>query len=519
MNTGRRFLLVFACIGCLLVVATALPSADPRIDSGGGVGWDPVVDAGDGTTGETELTDGSDGNGSITREVTSKVDIDVQGHLAPTNTVVVQATRAFNSDTLSTPVVVEGERLAREGSAEYTVPFTEQIAVTLPEKNVTETFQVDTDAEVVATGALVPGREVSLTAGVGSEPLSGATVRVDGDPVATTSENGVARVTLPVDGEDVTLGVERDVVESKATVTMAEMEVSFTSLLVLPGLPAKIQVMADGRPVEGATVEVDGDTARTGDNGQATLSMPVSNEVGVTAAAGAEQASASAGGLYLRLTAVVLGVPSVVIGLVVTYLRLTSRASRRRRETAFLRAGSSLLGLFRMPSLPSLPSFGGGRRGPLLPTLSFSLPSLSRMRPSLPNLSGGFPSLGAVGDLFSRGDSTAGQSTSGSDSRPETPGQESTGAGETTRTPEEQVGRRFHRFVAHLGIERPETWTPGQVTRRALAAGYPGGQVRTLVETFRAVEYGGRDATRERVERIRETSRSLLETDPEEEEP
>ncbi len=517
MNAGRQLLLVFACIGCLLVVATALPSADPRIDSPGGVGWGPVVDSESSTAGESEPIDGSDEDENISRELSPSAGVDVQGYLAPTRTVRISATRGSDPDTLSTRIVVDGETLTADGSADYTVPFTEHITVALPEENVTETFQVDTDADIVATDALVPGREVNLTATVGSQPLPAAAVRMQGELVTATDEAGVATVTLPAEDEEVRLTVERDVVRGQTTVTTADVNVSFASPLVLPGLPATVQVTADGDPVEGATVEVDGDTARTGENGEASLWMPVNNEVEVSTTVGAARAGTGASGLYLRLTAIVLGVPSVVIGLVVTYLRLTSRSARRRHETVFFRVGSGLLGLFRLPSLPSVPGFGtGSRPGSLLPSLSFSLPSLPQSRPSLPNLPGGFSVLGAVGNLVSGGDSTAGQGTSAEPGiEGETAGGESTG--ETTRTPEEQVGRRFHRFVAHLGIERPETWTPGQVARRALAAGYPGGQVRTLVETFRAVEYGGRDATRDRVERIRETTRSLLEASEEEE--
>jgi len=521
MNRGRQFLVLLACVCCLLVVATALPSADPRVDHADGVGWDPVVDSGDDTT--TGNSPGGDDGDSRNNEnggespLDGSGDIEVSGTVAPGNRITIDVQRSSPLGS-SGPIVVEGEQVGEygefdEGSVGYTVPFTEELVISAPEDDLTERFDVETGANITASGPLVPGRQTTLNATVGSERLPGAAVQVAGERVATTDENGGATVTIPEGAETVTLTVERDPVRGAATVETADLDVTFTSLLVLPGLPTSVQVSADGTPVVGATVESDGETARTDNSGQTTLSLPVSNAVTVAASAGSERATTTASRLYLRLAAPVLLVPSLLIGIAVAYRRVTSIQTRRRHATAFLDLGSWLTGLAGVVSL-SWPTIGGrrGRQWSLFPAFSFSLPSLSGLNPGPPSLSG--PSLGG---LFPGGDDDdAGTGPVGPDTgRTEEAG--GSGASETDRSPAQQVGLRWHRFVAHLGIERPETRTPGQVARRAIAAGFPGQQVRALVETFRDIEYGGREATPDRVKRVRETTRSLLETDPEEE--
>jgi hypothetical protein len=525
MNRSRQFLVLFACVGCLLVVATALPSADPRVDSSEGVGWETVVGSGNDTAteddpGETNDRDGqSDENGGD-GPLDESVDIEVFGTVAPGNEVNIDVQRPSLAGG-SGPIVVEGEQVGDYGgisndSVSYTVPFTEELTIAAPEDNVTERFEVETSARLSTSEPLLPGRETTLNATVGSERLRDAAVRVEGEQVAVTGENGSATITVPGDADTVNLSVERDPVAGAATVETADLDVAFTSLLVLPGLPTSVEVSADGTAVAGATVEMDGERVRTDDSGQATLSVPVKNAVTVAVSAGSERTSATADRLYLRLAAPVLVVPSLLIGVAVSYRRFTSLRTRRRHTTAFLSLGSLLAGVAGLLSWPSLDWGGRSRTWSSVPTLSFGLPSFPDVSPSLPSLPE--PSLGG---LFSGGDDGGGDTGSGGLFGSDSGDVDGTGGsdnGSADRSPTQQVGRHWHRFVAHLGIERPETWTPGQVARRAIAAGYPRQQVRALVETFRAVEYGGHDATTDRLQRVREATRALRETDPEEEE-
>jgi len=281
-------------------------------------------------------------------------------------------------------------------------------------------------------------------------------------------------------------------------------------------------------------VATDDDTATTDSDGRAGVGLPVSDEVTVTATAGSEQATAAVTGLYWRLATIVLVVPSLVIGAVVGYLRFTTArareahllAVRRRQKSVLLGLGSLLSGL--VSAVPRHGSALLARLGSLLPSVPRPrLPSLSGLSlpssPSAPRVRSLVPSLSmpglsvpslSVSSLSDGVDRVTSAVSSGADGTANDSGdagasERDTGETATDLTPDERVGRYWHQFVAHLGIENPETWTPGQVARRAFAAGLPRQQVRALVETFRAVEYGGRPATSDRVERARETSDSL----------
>jgi len=550
---NRQLLLVVACVVCLLAVATALPSADPRIDTSGDGDWDTLRGSGEDTnpTGPdaTNGTDNGDGgtddtgDNSTTDRATNGTQSDddsaavnIRGSLAPGNNITVQILGSADSDgPLDTPVYVDDERVGT-GAGTVLVPFREQITVSAPEENVTERFSVATNASIRTDEPRVPGRTTNVTVTVDSMEIPGATVRVGGTAVATTDENGTATVPLPAGGESATISVERGAVSGSVTVPLSEIDVEFESTLdgvdvvlspMLPGLPATVEVSAGGEPVESATVTVDGETAQTDGSGEAKLWLPVSNEATAEATAGAATDSATVSGLYLRLTVVVVVVPSILLGIAVAGLRVAAMLGLPgldRRQgggigTTFYALGGALVWLTGLFTLSGI-SRSGRRSWPSWPSWSVSLPSL----PSLPDLSGlrfprfsgGLPAVGAVGDLLPGG---SGESTTtagtGTDESADATGGDTTGT--TDQTPDEQISHRWHEFVAALGIERPETWTPGQVTRRALAAGYPATQVRSLVTTFRAIEYGGRAATQDRVERVRETCRSLLDHDPDSE--
>ncbi len=529
MNASRRLLLVFACACCLLVVATALPSADPRVDAPEGNGWEPVIGSGNDTdSGElrddperrndtdpgnpdsgnnTDRGDPGD-NASVDEpgDNTSGSSIRIEGALVPGTEVDIRV-QVEGQGIISTPVTVDGRPVGESATgygeeASYEVPYSEErITVSAPEVNVTETFRVETDASITASARRLPGRGFNLTAEVGGERVPGAAVDVNGEEVAVTDGEGRATVEFPETATVVNVSVRRGVVTGERALESSELEVSMSSMLLFPGLPTAVQVTAGGEPVANATVEAGGNTAETGENGQATVRLPVSDRVTVTATVGSEQATVSVAGLYWRLTAVVGVVPSVLVGLLAAYRRFVCRARRQRHASLFHDIGKALSNLFTTAPTPG--RSGRRRMGGWLSWPSLSWPSLPSFELTVPSLSWWLPSL----DGRLSGDDT--------DTQEQATGEQQTSTGSESasgdRTPEQQIGRGWHQFVEHLDVERPETRTPGQVARRALAAGYPGQQVRMLVETFRAVEYGGREVTRERVERIVETSRALLE--------
>lgn len=296
MSTSRRLLLVFACACCLLVVATALPSADPRVDAPEGNGWEPVIGSGN----DTDRGDPGD-NTSVDEpgDNTSGGSIRIEGALVPGEEVDVRV-QVDGQGSISTPVSVSnssvgeevtiGEDIINNGEGiAYTVPYSEQIIVSTPAMNVTETFRVETDTSITASARRLAGRAFTLTAEVGQEPVSGAAVDVDGEQVAVTDREGRTTVEFPETAAVANVSVERGAVTGERVLESSELEVSMSSMLLFPGLPTAVQVTAGGEPVANATVEAGGNTAETGENGRATVRLPVSDRVTVTATVGSEQ--------------------------------------------------------------------------------------------------------------------------------------------------------------------------------------------------------------------------------------
>ena len=100
-------------------------------------------------------------------------------------------------------VTVDGERVARTdggGRAHVTVPYAESVTYTVERGDVTaeRTVDVRTNASVAVDGPAVPGGRVGVRATVAGEPLPGATVRLDGRAVGETDAEGEATVPVPV---------------------------------------------------------------------------------------------------------------------------------------------------------------------------------------------------------------------------------------------------------------------------------------------------------------------------------
>ncbi|MFC7071466.1 DUF4129 domain-containing protein, partial [Halobaculum lipolyticum] len=67
--------------------------------------------------------------------------------------------------------------------------------------------------------------------------------------------------------------------------------------------------------------------------------------------------------------------------------------------------------------------------------------------------------------------------------------------------PPETVREAWRRFRASVPGRGKESWTPGDLARRAADRGYPRGPVDALTEAFRGIRYGNRPATADRRER------------------
>lgn len=550
--TGRtRVLLALGCVVGLLAVASVLPAADPRLDNpasgGAGAGggdpiagdWESIVDSpGEATSTSTETPAETPGDGSASP---GDPEITIDGALEPGNTVEI---RVDDRDPFGSMVVhVDGRRVGEIsgfGGVDARVPFAEAMTVTVPEEGLSRTVPVATRATIDDEDPAVPGRQMTVEVRVGDTAVPDATLARNGTVVARTDGSGHATVELPDEAGPISLRAERDPVAGERTMEVDRPSVRFTSPLLFPRMPAPVQVSAGGEPVPGATVTVSGGgNATTGASGDAQVGLPVADRATARVSLGAETATATAEHLYLRFATVVVLLPGFVIGGVWTYLRFVPRRHQiHRRGTVELfvvlaDALGGLADLFRMPRVSlGLPDLSIPRPGlPRLPALSW--PSVSVSWPSMSVSWPGFGGLGGLVGLFGGGSSgsignplpsigslfgdddddpdASDDSDASDDAATPAGGADATAeqAAPGPRGPRAEIRAAWHAFVDRLGVEDRESAAPGALARRAVATGFPAEPVRTLVGTFRAVEYGGREPTAERRATARAASEEL----------
>ncbi len=521
---------------CLLVVASALPAADPRLESPASVDggtsagdWESVAPSSNPTEDVTDTdADRDDDSGTDDRSH----DIVIEGDLEPGNDVTVSPddTGRFNEKS----VEVNGESVGETdfGSINVVVPYAEEMNVTVPDTNQSRTVDVETAATIEPEGGAVPARDLEVAVAVGSTPVSNATVFLDGESVATTDEDGTATVPLPDTARPVDLRVERGPVEGERTVDVAEPEIGFTSPVLFPGSPAPVQVSADGAAVPNATVSLEGGgSTTTDDGGQTRVWLPIDDAATVSVEVGEETATTSVENLYLRLTVLVVFGPGFLIGGAVTYLRFAATHESRRNRLStgifvgladllaalsdLLRRPANSFSRFRLPSIsmPSLsiprPGISGGRR-----SFGTALSSLGTAFGSLPSLGsllrGPNRSEHSVGSLFRDRFGFDDEREDPDESADDRPRPQLADEPLAPRGPRAEVRTAWHAFLDRLGVEERETRTPGQVARDALAAGFPAASVSRLVSIFREVEYGDREPSPDRVEAARAAADDVI---------
>lgn len=535
MNRRLTLLLAGCCLVCLLVVASTLPAADPRLDAPG---------AADGST-----ADGTSGQAAAPAETENSTDGPTTPDSDPTtpdNERHIRVPRPVDpgddelvildtdGDVAGVPIEVDGERIGetnRSGELVITPPYREEMTITAvgageSNENLSRTVSLQTDAQIVADDPAIIGQEITLNASVGDTRLPGAAVYRNGERVATTDQSGTAVLEPRERPGETDLRVERGPVTGERTVVAPEPSVSLASPLLFPGSFASVSVTADGQPVPNATVLANGDeVATTGADGTAQIQLPLTNDVTVTTEVGETTQTTSASGLYLRLTAVVVLIPGLIIGLIWAGGRFLAALDIEFEEQSdtpatggnpFILLGAALAGLaatiddlfeaigdavatlFRAPegggfSWPSMP---GGGLSLSLPTLS--VPSLERLRSSLSR-------------------------SSGSGSEQFTPPASGAELDAVLDEERELSGERaelraiWDAFLDHLGTDERETRTAGEIARHALAVGFPARSVRNLLAEFRQVEYGDHEPSTDRIARARAALLDLRDNDPREE--
>lgn len=532
----QRFLLVVGCLVCLLAVTVALPAADPRLDPPNARedttegGWGTVVDTEDETDdSQTEDQEPPDRTDDESTTPGSEPEIRVEGRIVPGNTVQIEVKGGSLSQSRY-EVTVNGEEVGRAGfsGVEARVPFATEMTVRLPEESVSETVDIPTDATIDVDGGVAQNTNATVEVRINGETVPGVTVRRDGEPAGRTGDDAGATVAVPERVGTMELRAERGPIETTESVRIPAPEIRFTSQILLPGAPAPVRVLADGRGVPNVTVAVaGGGTATTNENGIARVSLPIDSQATAAVQIGETRATATVERLYLRLTIIGVVLPGLLLGLVYTYIKNVRWGADETRVRSggpllaglFLALADALdgvLGMFRKPSF-TVPDVKAA-----LPGNGISAPSLSGLVPSLPRPS--LPSPGSITRGLSTG--TTGPSgllsfpnpfSSDDDSPAQSQGQPSLAEEPLgPPAPTTEVRGLFHRFLDRAGIGHRETKTPGQVARRALAAGFPAEQVRQLLSVFRRVEYDGQEPSPEQVDEARSATARLLDHHQEE---
>ncbi|WP_336134746.1 transglutaminase domain-containing protein [Natronomonas amylolytica] len=533
--------------------------AEGRVEAGRDpASLDELGDDWDATTDEENATDAltraDEPGGSISVTLT---DDPVPGR--PTTAVVTRnGTPVTRAD-----VLFNGERVggtSRGGSVTGIVPYAETLSVEVriradpsqlnrdeldatvaysagiqTDGNPIVEFPLHTTAAIDPLGDPTPGESIEVVATVQGDPIPAADVSVDGQRVATTDDRGSATVELP-DAESADIVVERGGVSGDRTIPLQSNEssddgsgplsVSVTpeGPAPLPYAPATVRVEYENEPVGNATVTVDGDAvAETGADGTATVRLPLSDPVTVTAAAPegyvsdseenplGETASADLGGARLTGTARIgslyrntMGVLGIGIGIVGGLVGLGRRRDIRARR--LLADRDRLLADTSQSVLGVVVGTGAA--------VDSTLPALRRrVEAGLALLTDGTEGISTLGAALAaalrrglrridprallaalRGEDTANRA-----------------AGDTARQP--TVREAWTELRDHTTVPSWATSTPGEIARWAVERdGLPEDAVATLLSAFREVEYGDRPpeeraaAIEAAIERIRETT-------------
>lgn len=558
MNPRRRLLLIVGCVVCLLALSSALPAADPRLDApgvGDGEGadtgsWDEVVDSGGSDSSDDEGDEPDESTNTNTGPGTDPDpdpgtdrdhELRIAGAVVPGNEVTVEFTDWTPlDDEFSVQVDNDTVGTTDRGELEITVPYAEEMTVAVPAESLSQTVDVRTNASIDVSGDVAQNRNVTAVVTVGSTPVSDVTVYQDGEAVGTTGGDGELAVTMPERVGTTELRAERGPVTGELSVDLPAPTVRVRSQFLFPGLPAPVEVTANGVGVPNATVTVEGgNTATTNEDGFTRVQLPIDNQATITAEVDGERARTTVGRLYLRLTVVAVLVPGLVGGVLWTYFRYWGRTEPWDRDGQ-VRAGTGfgVAGLF-VAIADLLAALLDALRAPSVPDVSFSVPrpsagfsgltgilSIPRPSVSLPQLGG----LGLGSLLSGRGSSDGSSSGLASsvrdrlgfgddDGEEASDGREPSLADEPLGPPGPRAELRacWHAFLDRVGLQERETRTPGQAARRALAAGFPAAQVVRLLSVFREVEYSGRDPSPEQVAEAQAAVDELLDHDPDEE--
>jgi transglutaminase-like putative cysteine protease len=322
----------------------------------------------------------------------------------------------------------------------------------------------------------IPGSGRGLRATYRGVPVRNATVTVDGDRVARTDGDGRANVTVPF-AESTTTVVDRGDVRAERTVDLRTDGGLAVDGLAVPGGTVTVRATVADEPLTGADVLIDGQAVgETNADGAATVRVPVAPP---TADLRVRRGAVTAGTGLVGVTVVWATALVGLAGAAVLARRHRPDAGGRWHPRA-LAAG--LRGRDAWAAAATLRV-----RGPR--TLAADL--RDRLRATVSALRERTAALLAERDAAAP--------------KPEVTGGTAEHAGPTAPddvpAAENEVYRAWATFTAGLDVDSE---SPATAADRAKRAGLPDAAVADLVANFRAVRYGGADATADRERRARE---------------
>lgn len=371
------------------------------------------------------------------------------------------------------------------------------------------TVDVPTTVDIETLGTPVAGESVGVLATIAGEPVSNATVRVDGTETARTDVAGQSTVDIP-EANTVEIVVKRGDAEGTMSVEPVEfdLETAPSTVVVLPLTEVTATVTLDDEPVENATVAIDGrDVGVTDASGTVTAELPLSNSATVEATARVGRAAPSATvtveHMYRNLALVATAVLLVVSIVVLSTRRRGVTAGSIARSTRRVAVRAVQLALAGIVSIAALANSGlsamvaGGRRA--LSLLSEGIEGVAKLLSAVPQ---------RVGELLIRLAVTIRTLPRRVDPRAivtalrrpwgtTTTATSATADGQATEMAERRLTVRevWTEFRGYVSIRSWRTSTPGEIARWAIDTdGLPRDAVVTITDAFREVEYGGRSA-------------------------
>jgi transglutaminase-like putative cysteine protease len=337
-------------------------------------------------------------------------------------------------------------------------------------------YSLATNASVVVSGDEIAGEEVVVTATVEDVPVRNAAVRLDGERVGTTDEDGRARVRLPDSPGNATIEVSRGDVSGETTVSVPNLTASVEPALplALPGTPAEVEVSYGGDPVPNASVAVGGRNATTDLNGTASATLPFQRSADVVVSARGQTSRTTVSGLFVNLLALLGGLAVVLGGLGWGAYR---RDLGPRRLVALL-----LAGLRAVPELVVAVLFGIADR--LEWTFQTIYDALQELRAGETT----------VGELLARLRAWLSEHTQAA--RQTARRARDPAAGARPRRDDDSyrtLREAWQTFLDLVSVRRPAAMTPEELATHAVREDdLPPGAVATLRDAFRDVEYGAR---------------------------